>query len=287
MKKALAFALFTLCLALGLSGCGAKITSVTMTPRLTLAAGGMAALEVDYRPDRAVDGSGLQRAIDQLAPVFSSNDKTVAVVDADGVVYAVGVGEAVITLTAPGGLSADCIVTVGAPLGSLRVAEDLELTLGGAGDEAQLEVVLEPADAAGVELTYRSADASVAAVDAAGTVRAVGVGECEIIVRAVSVVGETTAAKEAAVKVKVTDADPGAALPAASAQGEVPLAAQSPAQGGSAPGPAEGAVEGAAAPAPAAAACFYCGGSHAASACPLYCHHGRRDNAGHHHSHCW
>ena len=114
------------------------------------------------------------------AVTWSSSDASVATVDQNGNVTAVGVGTAAITATA-GDYSATCEVTVTIPVipvsgitlsqnaASLFVDEDMTLSA---------EVT--PEDATDKTVTWSSSNASVATVDQNGNVTAVGAGTATI-----------------------------------------------------------------------------------------------------------
>ena len=105
-----------------------------------------------------------------------SSDESVAVVNRDGVVTAVAVGTAVITVTSYNGLSAACEITVTPAPMKLEMNEK-ELTLG-LKEKFQLEAVSDFGSDAGI--TYKSGKTSVASVDANGVVTAKKTGTAVI-----------------------------------------------------------------------------------------------------------
>lgn len=117
-----------------------------------------------------------------------SADESIATVDNDGKITAVGVGKTTVTVkTVDGGFTADCEVTVVAPkASSVKVSVDgnetdkLELTVG---DEKELTAKAEP-DGAVQEFTFTTSDASVVTVDENGVVKAVAAGTAVITVAA-------------------------------------------------------------------------------------------------------
>ena len=110
--------------------------------------------------------------------VWESSDEEVAVVD-DGIVTAVGVGEAFITAYA-GECFATCKVIVEEPYDIIPVDtvyfknNTVELLVD---DTMQLEAVVLPEDATNKEITWTSSDESVVTVTEDGYITAVGYGE--------------------------------------------------------------------------------------------------------------
>ena len=134
---------------------------------------------------------------------WSSSDKAVATVDANGVVTAVGGGSAVITAQV-GGHTASCEVFVSSPLASISVGQS-ELSLG-KGDAKPLWVVYHPGDTTDSKtVRWSSSDETVATVDANGTVTALAAGTAVITAQ----VGDFTAT----CTVTVTDEQPPAEGP--------------------------------------------------------------------------
>ncbi|MDE6380784.1 MAG: Ig-like domain-containing protein [Muribaculaceae bacterium] len=120
--------------------------------------------------------------------IWSSDDPSVATVDAYGNVTAVAQGAAVITATAAdgSGVSADCQVIVlsrGRP--DLPVlAESIELSTDDwaakVGETLQLEAEISPVYATNQRIYWSSSDESVVTVDSKGVMTAVGVGEAVV-----------------------------------------------------------------------------------------------------------
>ena len=130
---------------------------------------------------------------------WESSDAAVATVDAGGLVTAVAEGVATITASA-GEASGSAVVTVMQPVASVEVSPSAETI--GLGSTLQLtaEAFDENGEAvAGVEFSWESSDAAVAAVDAGGLVTGVAVGVATITASAGS--GQGTA------KVTVADLD--------------------------------------------------------------------------------
>ena len=110
--------------------------------------------------------------------VWASSDTLVAVVDASGLVTAVGEGEAEITATAAG-FTGRAELTVVAPVPTTVAVTPDTVALTALGQTAQL--IAEVRDQVGRVMTdarvsWSSADSTVATVSAAGRVRAVGIG---------------------------------------------------------------------------------------------------------------
>ena len=114
---------------------------------------------------------------------WSSSDESVATIDANGLVTAVAVGEAIITVTTVDGsnLSATCKITVSKnetlaesitlnkTTASLKVAETLTL-----------KATVLPSNTTNKSVTWKSSNTSVATVNANGVVTAVKAGEATI-----------------------------------------------------------------------------------------------------------
>ncbi len=119
---------------------------------------------------------------------WESADESIATVDADGKITAVGVGKTKVTVkTVDGGFTKDCEVTVVAlKASSVKVSVDgkeidnLEMTVG---DEKELTAKAEP-DGAVQEFTFTTSDAAVVTVDENGVVKAVAAGTAVITVSA-------------------------------------------------------------------------------------------------------
>ena len=108
---------------------------------------------------------------------WSTSDESVATVDAAGLVSARGAGTATITAAA-GAVSATCEVRVVQPVESISLnKKTLELE---ATETRLLQPQILPDNATDKGLVWSSSDESVATVDAAGVVTAVGKGEAQI-----------------------------------------------------------------------------------------------------------
>lgn len=123
-------------------------------------------LEVTFIPGNTTD--------DRIVKWSSSDDK-VATVAADGTVTAVGVGSAVIKAAVGENFTAECKVTVDAPLKAI-VPDKTEMNI----IKGQTDVItytLDPAETTDDKtVTFRSSDESVATVDANGTVKGIKAG---------------------------------------------------------------------------------------------------------------
>lgn len=174
MKKLISLGLAA-AMVLSLAACGGpKLTAVNM-PQTTLevATGETATAETSY----TYDGETPENA--QPEVVYTSSDESIATVDENGVITGVAEGDATITATV-GDLSASRTVSVIIPVDSLT-AEDISLHL--ADGAAPLTYVVTPEHFTG-NLTFASADESIATVDAAGQVTPVAVGDTTVTVTA-------------------------------------------------------------------------------------------------------
>lgn len=175
MKNRLKLFCTVLAAAFMLTACGGpKLIGVTLpeTP-LVLATGETATAETSY----TYDGETPENA--QPEVVYTSGDAAIATVDENGVITGVAEGETTITATV-GELSASRTVSVIIPVESLT-AEDISLHL--ADGAAPLTYVVTPEHFTG-NLTFASADESIATVDAAGQVTPVAVGDTTVTVTA-------------------------------------------------------------------------------------------------------
>ncbi len=113
---------------------------------------------------------------------FSSSDETVATVSENGLIKAIGVGNAVVSVKAAD-VSATCVVTVSAaPSLGIKAEKSVLMTLGG---EYPLSVnIVKGRTPVSGTLSYLSGDTGVATVSDAGVVKAVSVGKTEITVSA-------------------------------------------------------------------------------------------------------
>ncbi|WP_414733977.1 leucine-rich repeat protein [Acetobacterium carbinolicum] len=113
---------------------------------------------------------------------WSSNDESIATVDANGMVTGNKKGTAIITVTSVDGAKvASCTVNVIQPVTGIKLQPSLK-TLG-IGMKFQLPVTVEPADASNMALNFTSNNPSVATVDENGLITALSVGNFIITVR--------------------------------------------------------------------------------------------------------
>lgn len=132
-----------------------------------------APLEVTFEPADTDDSKDL---------TWTSSDDTVATVDENGVVTAVGAGTTTIraTLNANEDIYAECAVTVSVPLESITLTADKETDSLEVGDTVNLTVGYYPEDTTVTkDVVWTSSDDTVATVDN-GTVTAVGGGTATI-----------------------------------------------------------------------------------------------------------
>ena len=153
-----------------------EVASMEVSPAMTeLTAWG----ETVQLTAEAFDANG--HGVAGAAISWESADAPVATVDAAGVVTAVGTGTATITASA-GAASGSAVVTVTQEVASMEVSPAMtELTAWG----ETVQLTAEAFDAnghgvAGAAISWESADAPVATVDAAGVVTAVGTGTATI-----------------------------------------------------------------------------------------------------------
>lgn len=97
----------------------------------------------------------------------------------DGTIVALNPGKSVITvITADGGFSADCVVTVNQPVESVDVTpKNISLEVN---DVANLSVSVLPVNATDKTVTWTSSDESVVSVDTNGRIKGLGSGTAEV-----------------------------------------------------------------------------------------------------------
>ena len=114
--------------------------------------------------------------------VWSSSNESVATVDQEGNVQAVGVGRAVITFTSDdnskGKKAATCNVNIVQAVTSLELAETAGVVY--VGKTVQLKPTIQPQNAANKKLTWTSSDDSIATVNANGQIKGITVGDVKI-----------------------------------------------------------------------------------------------------------
>lgn len=174
------------------TGCGVNITSIGLPADMQLEKGETAQLEISFGADKEnAKADAIAKAAEGLALVWKSDNEDVATVDENGLVTAVGGGEANITVSIKdANIQSVCKITVDVALEDIEAPEDMALVINGE-DTAELEVKLLPEDATDVELAFESSDENVATVDADGKVTAVANGECVITVSCGDIKAET------------------------------------------------------------------------------------------------
>lgn len=173
MKTRLKLFCTVLAAAFMLTACGGpKLIGVALpeTP-LVLATGETATAETSY----TYDGETPENA--QPEVVYTSSDETIATVDENGIITGVAEGETTITATV-GELSASRTVSVIIPVERLE-AESMALHL--ADGSAALSYTVVPENFTG-DLTFASANNSVATVDANGQITPVAAGDTNVTV---------------------------------------------------------------------------------------------------------
>ncbi len=110
---------------------------------------------------------------------WSSSDATVATINSNGELNAIGVGTTIITCTAHNGVSAQSIVTVNPILAS---SININTSSGEmvSGEQLQLATTVLPANTTNPAVTWSTSNPSVAIVDGNGLVTAVSPGQCNI-----------------------------------------------------------------------------------------------------------
>lgn len=194
-------------MVLGLTACGAKITGLSLPAGAVLEKGETLQMDLRYDTETQTDADALAEAAEKLELVWTSDDETVATVDENGLVTAVGAGETTIRVSArEGELSGSCMVTVVVTARDIVVPDTLELVTNGQ-NSANLNAAT-PEDATGVTYTYTSSDETVATVDETGLVTAVANGEADITVTLTqafpAATGETATAETARQPVTLT-----------------------------------------------------------------------------------
>ena len=120
--------------------------------------------------------------------IWASADESIAYVDAYGWVIPRGVGSTVITATTVNGLEATCYVIVEAP--REKLPESITFGFSSAsmnvGEQLQLQVMVEPAEASAAIMTWTSSDPNVASVDENGVVTGHYPGYTQIVATTVN-----------------------------------------------------------------------------------------------------
>ena len=119
------------------------------------------------------------------AVTFSTDDETVATVDANGTVTAVSAGTATITIAATDGSGVTGTLTVNVTNIDVEEITAQDITIS-AGQTATINYQVLPEQATNKAVTFTSANTSIATVDANGVVTGVGGGETTITIASVS-----------------------------------------------------------------------------------------------------
>ena len=197
-KKIFLTAAIAAVMALSLAGCGVKVTDMAIPETATIEKGESVTLPINFGTDKApaetpvlVTGDAataesadvdekLAAAAEKLTIEWTSSNEDVATVDENGVVTAVGAGEADITAAVQDAdiSSVTHVKVVILPTG-VDAPATLELYTNGE-SEKSLDAKIVPEDATEVKLAYVSSDEGVATVDENGLVTAVADGKCTI-----------------------------------------------------------------------------------------------------------
>ena len=199
MKKRFALAVnVTTAIALGLVGCGVKVTNISVPEAATLEKGESITLPVNFgtedapaetpviatgesaTAETAAQDEKIAKAAEKLTLAWTSSDESVATVDETGTVTAVAAGEAEITAAVKDTEMQDvCVITVKVSAKELKVPDTLEVKLNDT-DETAIEAKCEPEDASNISFDFASSDEEVATVDKDGKVKVLKAGECDI-----------------------------------------------------------------------------------------------------------
>lgn len=197
-KKIFLTAAIAAVMALSLAGCGVKVTDMAIPETATIEKGESVTLPINFGTDKApaetpvlVTGDAataesadvdekLAQAASKLTIEWTSSDESVVTVDENGVVTAVGAGEADITAAVQDAdiSSVTHVKVVILPTG-VDAPDTLELYTNGESEKG-LDAKIVPEDATEVKLAYVSSDEGVATVDENGLVTAVADGKCTI-----------------------------------------------------------------------------------------------------------
>lgn len=157
-----------------------SISAVGLPAELAISKGETAQLEIEYGAEGNASAEALEKAAAELTLEWTSSNKEVATVDANGLVTAVEAGTADISVSVPDTeLTSTCKVTVTVPVEGVQAPDEMQLTINGTASK-EIGAKLVPEDATGVKLVYASSDENIATVDENGVVTAVANGECVI-----------------------------------------------------------------------------------------------------------
>lgn len=207
-KKIVLTVIAAVAMALSLAGCGVDISSIGLPSDVVIEKGETQQLQIEYSADDKATEEKIAEAAEKLTLEWTSSNEDVATVDENGMVTAVGAGEADITASIKdANISSTTHVKVVILPTDVDAPDALELYTNGE-NEKELNAKIVPEDATEVKLAYTSSDEGVATVDENGLVTAVADGECTItayIVADVPVTAETATQETAAVVVNTED----------------------------------------------------------------------------------
>lgn len=207
-KKIVLTVIAAAAMALSLAGCGVDISSIGLPSDVVIEKGETQQLQIEYSADDKATEEKIAEAAEKLTLEWTSSNEDVATVDENGMVTAVGAGEANITASIKdANISSTTHVKVVILPTDVDAPDALELYTNGE-NEKELNAKIVPEDATEVKLAYTSSDEGVATVDENGLVTAVADGECTItayIVADVPVTTETATQETAAVVVNTED----------------------------------------------------------------------------------
>lgn len=207
-KKIMSMVIAAAAMALSLAGCGVDISSIGLPSGMVIEKGETQQLQIEYSADDKATEEKIAEAAEKLTLEWTSSNEDVATVDENGMVTAVGAGEADITASIKDtNISSTTHVKVVILPTGVDAPDILELYTNGE-SEKELNAKIVPEDATEVKLAYTSSDESVATVDENGLVTAIADGECTItayIVADVPATAETATQETAAVVVNTED----------------------------------------------------------------------------------
>lgn len=135
----------------------------------------------EYKLTSVIEPANVSQAV-----TWTSSDESAVTVDENGLITAVGAGEAIITATAINGVSASCNVIVNVYVEELAITGNYEPYMQGfelyVGSNAELQATVSPASANRTDLRWTSDNESVATVNDNGVVTAVSEGVATITV---------------------------------------------------------------------------------------------------------
>lgn len=199
-KKIVLTVIAAAAMALSLAGCGVDISSIGLPSDVVIEKGETQQLQIEYSADDKATEEKIAEAAEKLTLEWTSSNEDVATVDENGMVTAVGAGEANITASIKdANISSTTHVKVVILPTDVDAPDALELYTNGE-NEKELNAKIVPEDATEVKLAYTSSDEGVATVDENGLVTAVADGECTITTYVVADAPATaeTATQEAA-----------------------------------------------------------------------------------------